>query len=107
MSRQNQSVLVDRLKRLLWVAGIAWSLIVCGLFLKDIAQTKHTIREMARREAMSNFKKDQASRLWAASHGGVYVPATEKTPPNPFLRDVPEQDIITPTGRHNTLINPA
>ncbi len=107
MSTQNQSVLVDRLKRLLWVAGIVWSLTVCGLFLKDRAETKHAILEMARREAMSNFNMDQAARLWAASYGGVYVPVTEKTPPNPFVGDVPEQDIITPTGRHLTLMNPA
>jgi chemotaxis family two-component system sensor kinase Cph1 len=107
MSGQNQSALVGRLKRLLWAAGIVWSLIVCGLFLKDMAETKHDVLEMARREAMSNFKKDQAARLWAASHGGVYVPVTKKTPPNPFLRDVPDRDIITATGRHLTLMNPA
>jgi chemotaxis family two-component system sensor kinase Cph1 len=89
------------------VAGIVWTLIVCGLFLKDRAETKRAILEMARREAMSNFNKDQAVRLWAASQGGVYVPVTEKTPPNPFLRDIPERDMITPTGRHLTLMNPA
>jgi chemotaxis family two-component system sensor kinase Cph1 len=107
MSGQNQSVLVGRLKRLLWVTGIVWSAVVCGLFLKDITETKQTILEMARREAMSNFKKDQAARFWAASQGGVYVPVTEKTPPNPFLKDIPERDIITPAGTHLTLMNPA
>jgi chemotaxis family two-component system sensor kinase Cph1 len=107
MSKENQAVLVDRLKRVLWVTGIVWSLIVCGLFLKDRAETKHAVLEMARREAMSNFKRDQVLLLWAASQGGVYVPAREKTPPNPFLEDVPERDIITPSGRHLTLMNPA
>jgi hypothetical protein len=40
-------------------------------------------------------------------HGGVYVPVTEETQPNPYLSDVPERDLITPSGRHLTLINPA
>ncbi len=39
-------------------------------------------------------------------HGGVYVPVTERTVPNPYL-DVPERDITTPSGRRLTLMNPA
>ena len=46
-------------------------------------------------------------RQWAASHGGVYVPVDEHTPPNPLLEDIPERDILTPSGRQLTLINPA
>lgn len=40
-------------------------------------------------------------------HGGVYVPATNKTLPNPYLSDMPERDIKTPSGRQLTLMNPA
>ena len=46
-------------------------------------------------------------KAWAGEHGGVYVPVTEKTPPNPFLSHVPERDITTPSGRRLTLMNPA
>jgi chemotaxis family two-component system sensor kinase Cph1 len=106
MSRQNQSLLENRLKRVLWVAGIVWSLIVLGLFLKDRAETKHAVLQMALRDAMSNFNRDQVLLLWTASQGGVYVPVTEKTPPDPLLKDVPERDIVTPTGKHLTLMNP-
>jgi len=35
------------------------------------------------------------------------VPATEETPPNPYLDDVPERDVETPSGRLLTLVNPA
>ncbi|MCK5194236.1 MAG: DUF3365 domain-containing protein, partial [Desulfobulbaceae bacterium] len=44
--------------------------------------------------------------LWNAKHGGVYVPITEETTPNPYL-DVPNRDVITSTGLRLTKINPA
>jgi PAS domain S-box-containing protein len=40
-------------------------------------------------------------------HGGVYVPVTDKTRPNPYLGHLPERDITTPSGRALTLMNPA
>lgn len=40
-------------------------------------------------------------------HGGVYVPVTEKTQPNPLLADIPERDIRTSSGKILTLMNPA
>ena len=42
-----------------------------------------------------------------AGHGGVYVPATEETPRNPYLSHIYERDITTPSGRPLTLVNPA
>ena len=62
---------------------------------------------MVKREALVHFNKDMAARLWASSHGGVYVPATEETPPNPFLSHVPDRDLKTPGGKALTLMNPA
>lgn len=39
-------------------------------------------------------------------HGGVYVPITDLTQPNPYLKDS-LRDIVTVDGRHLTKINPA
>jgi signal transduction histidine kinase len=47
----------------------------------------------------------QTTRLWNARHGGVYVPTTDATPPNEWLKD-PERD-VTVSGRAYTKINPA
>ena len=52
------------------------------------------------------FLKDRCYRIWNASHGGVYVPVTEETKPNPYLH-VPHRDVITTSGIKLTLINPA
>jgi diguanylate cyclase (GGDEF)-like protein len=42
-------------------------------------------------------------------HGGIYVPVTPLTPPNPYLNPsiVPERDVITTSGQRLTLMNPA
>lgn len=88
-------------------AAVLWTAAVLGLFLRDIATIRETSLEMAQREAAAHFNMDWSSRLWATSHGGVYVPVSEKTEPNPFLKNVPERDILTPSGKHLTLMNPA
>ena len=54
----------------------------------------------------SFLKEIKTTRLWNAKHGGVYVPITEETTPNPYL-DVPNRDVITSTGLRLTKINPA
>jgi len=51
--------------------------------------------------------RDACWREWNAQHGGVYVPVTDKTPPNPHLAGIADRDITTPSGRRLTLVNPA
>ncbi len=46
-------------------------------------------------------------RSWASMHGGVYVPVTNTTIPNPYLNFVPDRDISTKNGKNLTLMNPA
>ncbi len=103
--------LVDRQARILkyvfWIAMVAWTLVLGGLLTWQIHYIRSMNWEMARAEARANFNKDQAFRLWATKHGGVYVPATAETPPNPRLDHIPERDIETPSGKQLTLMNPA
>lgn len=86
---------------LLWTMGLG------GLLWYDLEQARSHVDALARKEARASFTKDQAFRLWATQHGGVYVPATDKTPPNPALSHIPERDIETPSGKRLTLMNPA
>jgi chemotaxis family two-component system sensor kinase Cph1 len=99
--------LASRLQRYFCAFVVAWTLIVGALLFHDIHDTRRRTREMVRKEALIHFNKDLAARLWASSHGGVYVPATEETPPNPFLSQIPERDAKTPGGKALTLMNPA
>jgi len=93
--------------RYFWGLLIGWTLIFIGLSAHDLYDLKHNYYEIARREANIHFNKDQSSRLWAASHGGVYVPITEQTPANPFLSHVANRDILLENGESLTLMNPA
>jgi len=70
-------------------------------------QEKQNSIALAKNEATAAFNKDQAFRSWATMHGGVYVPITAITPPNPHLSQIPERDITSPSGRRLTLMNPA
>lgn len=63
--------------------------------------------QIVKSSAKDAFNKDMVYRRWSALNGGVYVPVTETTPPNPLLVNVPERDIVTPSGKKLTLINPA
>ncbi len=58
-------------------------------------------------QATRSFEKDLVYRQWAASHGGVYVPISKETPPNPYLSHIKNRDITTTDGQKLTLVNPA
>lgn len=87
--------------------GLAGSLILAGSLWWNLRQLNQTALEVARTHARTALEKDILYRRWAAMHGGLYVPSTEKTPPNPLLADIIERDFTTPSGRRMTLVNPA
>ncbi|MBI4962370.1 MAG: DUF3365 domain-containing protein [Desulfomonile tiedjei] len=84
-----------------------WAAAVFGLLLWGISKTTEATRRVAVHVAQAHFDKDRAFRLWASSHGGVYVPVDNRTSPNPHLKHVPERDLQTPSGKELTLVNPA
>ncbi|MBW1790321.1 MAG: DUF3365 domain-containing protein, partial [Deltaproteobacteria bacterium] len=101
---QSRSSLLEKYS---WYVVAAWSIVVSCFLLIGIFHIQHNKQEMIENEARANFNKDQALRLWATTHGGVYVPVTEETPPNPYLSHVKDRDIKTPDGKALTLMNPA
>ncbi len=91
----------------LWVSIVVWTTIVSGSQLWNLHLSEVQMIALAANEANAYFNKDKAIRIWSASHGGVYVPADERTPPNPYLSHIPERDVVTPSGKQLTLMNPA
>ena len=87
--------------------GIVWSIIVATSLAWNLHINYRQTMALAIAEARANFNKDQAFRLWATEHGGVYVPVNERTQPNPNLSHIPERDITTDSGKKLTLMNPA
>ncbi len=89
------------------VLATIWAVFVFGMMLWGISRVNETTGMLANEVAKAHFDKDQAFRLWATSHGGVYVPIDARTPPNPYLEQVPERDVRTRSGKDLTLMNPA
>jgi len=84
-----------------------WTLAIFALGGWNYYQARQAALENARTAARHSFGKDLTFRRWAAAHGGVYVPTSKTTPPNPHLAHLAERDIQTPSGRRLTLVNPA
>ncbi len=93
--------------RYAWTLAAAWTGIVISLLLLHTHGYRSVTLTLARSEALAHLNREQAARLWAASHGGVYVPVDEITPPSPYLAHIPERDLVTPSGTRLTLMDPA
>ena len=89
-----------RLMAALWTGCLAASL------LWNLHEQREKTIEIARISAQGTFDNDILYRRWAAQQGGVYVPVSEHTPPNPYL-NVPNRDVTTTSGVSLTLLNPA
>ena len=82
------------------------SLLTALILWEKKSREQELVTEL-RETARAYFEQILITRLWNANHGGVYVEVTNKTQPNPYLRDDPERDIATIDGRKYTKINPA
>jgi signal transduction histidine kinase len=95
------------IERYIKVLAVLWTIIVAASLVWSMIRIKNETLEGARIQAHISYVKDILYRRWNAMHGGVYVPVTKETQPNPYLSGIPERDITTPSGRRLTLINPA
>ncbi len=96
-----------RLQRATLALVLTWTVLVAALLAWNIQLERSRNSKLAQATAIAHFNKDQAFRLWGASHGGVYVPTNERTPPSEHLAHIPERDITTPSGVALTLMDPA
>jgi diguanylate cyclase (GGDEF)-like protein len=85
---------------------LAWAILVSASFLSNYSNAKEEQERIALQSARSLFDQIVISRLWNARHGGVYVPVTEKTQPNPYL-EMPMRDIKINDNLTLTNVNPA
>lgn len=95
------------LHRSLWLVPLAlWGVLTGTSLLWNCGQLDRHSAEIAANRARFVFKMVESVRLWNARHGGIYVAVDADTEPNPYL-EMDERDIVTPTGRALTLMNPA
>ena len=84
-----------------------WTLLIVILATVNYREVYNNSLQIVKSSAIDGYNKDLVYRRWATIHGGVYVPVTDSTPPNPWLSNLPERDITTPSGKKLTLVNPA
>jgi len=94
------------LKKYLWTLVVIWTVGVVASLGWNIYQLKQSILRVARTSAEISYNKDLIYRRWVSNQGGVYVPVSEMTPTNPYLK-VPNRNIMTSDGLSLTLVNPA
>lgn len=88
------------------VIGLLWLLLLAVSYFGLSYEVDRNNYDLALHDARTNYEKDLIYRKWVALEGGVYVPITEYTPPNPYLK-VPNKEIETKSGQKLTLVNPA
>ncbi len=89
------------------ILTLLWTFAMIILLLWNLREHRKVTLESAVIQAQQAFEKDLVYRRWNAQHGGVYVPPTSTTPPNPYLAHLNNRDITTNTGEKLTLVNPA
>ena len=98
---------IKRVNTVTLLLSLAWIIAVFSSMLYTVSNIEEKYYRVALEHAKNAFHKDLVFRKWVASHGGVYVFTTEKTPPNPYLSHIPNRDLTTITGEKLTLMNPA
>jgi PAS domain S-box-containing protein len=97
---------ISRVKAYFLSGVLVWVVIIGSSLLWNIVYVEKQTRTRADVMARIAFDKDLSFREWVTLHGGVYVPVTADTTPNPYL-DVPGRDEVTRSGKSLTLMNPA
>lgn len=88
----------------LWV--VMGTLIMAASLAWNIKRQENETIQLATIEARTVYEKDLTYHRWATQHNGLFVPITEKTQPNPYLRHIPGANITTTGGHKLTLVNP-
>ncbi len=93
--------------RVWWLLPLAvWGAVVAASLELQIAEIREQSTRVAIEGARNMFRMVMLTRNWNASHGGVYVPVTPNTQPNPYLEHA-RRDVMTTDGVAMTMINPA
>ena len=79
------------------LAAVVVTCVLGGSAIHGILQEDAKVTALAKTEARTSLSKDRTFRLWAARHGGLYVPVGPNAQPNPYLK-IANRDIQTPVG---------
>ena len=84
------------LKGYLFAATVVTALLTASA-CSSVNSENEKVQALAQTEARTSLSKDRTFRLWAARHGGLYVPVGPNAQPNPYLK-IANRDIQTAVG---------
>lgn len=92
----------------IWLLLLAvWTLFMALVGRQAFVSNAEAVLGMAETAADSHFADENAYRQWVLQHSGIYVATSARTPPNPYLPEIAERDLVTPSGRQLTLVDAA
>ncbi|MBF0191346.1 MAG: PAS domain S-box protein [Magnetococcales bacterium] len=95
------------LRRRYWaVPFLIWTGILLASYWWNVANLDRQGIDLGVNRGRMVFQFVETVRLWNAGHGGVFVPTTATTQPNPYL-DPKDRDLLTDKGESLTRLNPA
>ena len=94
------------MKKKILIVSSVWIMLICVSFIFNYLNATKEQKTISFQTARSFFDQIVISRQWNADHGGVYVPVTNNTQPNPYLED-PLRDIEVSDNLKLTKVNPA
>lgn len=94
------------INRYLLLVTVFWSLVCVAALVSHLRDDFQKAISNVKARAGAMLERDILYSDWAESHGGVYVPVTETSLPDPYLESLPGRDIETTDGRRLTLIDP-
>jgi len=93
-------------KKKITIISLLWIVLVSISFIWNYTNARKEHTDVALQSSKSLFDLIVVTREWNARHGGVYVPITSETQPNPYL-DTPLRDIQVNEQLTLTEVNPA
>jgi PAS domain S-box-containing protein len=94
------------MKKQIIIVLVIWLSIVGSYLCWNLIDAQREHEKIAFEMGRAFYQQMVLTRSWNAQHGGVYVPVTATSPPNPYLDD-PLRDITADNGIRLTKINPA
>jgi diguanylate cyclase (GGDEF)-like protein/hemerythrin-like metal-binding protein len=91
---------------LILIAMTVWICIDAAFLYWIEMDTRQHEKVLAQRTANAFFQQVVITRLWNASHGGVYVPITAETQPNKYL-PLQGRDLTADNGLKLTKVSPS
>lgn len=94
------------MKKNIVIACVIWIILTLVSFLWNNYNLERDLDRLAFQVARTHFQQIVLFRAWNAMHGGVYVPVTADTQPNPWL-ETEIRDIKVSSKLTLTKVNPA